>query len=329
MKMNKKMTVIGILLVLTLALAACGSGGDNNASAPEASATNAGTAATAVTLNDDYTDALPVATQLAIGTLLLEGTDEAVTVEQAGDLLPSWQMLTALQGSGTAAQAEMDAVLDQIQGEMTATQLTAIQGMQLTPSNILEMVQQGGGFGGLKGGGGQGGGFAPPAGVAPGGAGAPGGGFGAGDGTDLSPEEQEAALAERMNTQMGAVLSDMLVSLLEARAEGETVATAAPNQAFETTRVLLGVVAEATGLDQQAVMTQAREGQTLAEIAAANGADGEELVAQAVAAETARIDQAIADGTLDQSDADDLLADVETRIQDVLEQPLQFGGRGG
>jgi hypothetical protein len=270
-----------------------------------------------------------VLSQLAIGTLLLEGTDEAVTVEQAGDLLPSWQMLGALQGSGTAAQAEMDAVLDQIQGRMTTEQLTAIQEMQLTPSSMLEMAQQSGGFGGLKDGGGQGGGFTAPAGVAPGGAGAPGGGFGAGDRTDLSPEEQEAALAERMNTQMGAVLSDMLVSLLEARAEGETVTTAAPNQEFETMRVLLGVVAEATGLDQQAVLTQAREGQTLTEIAAANSADGEELVAQAIAAETTRINQAVVDGTLDQSDADHLLADVETRIQDLLEQPLQFGGRGG
>jgi hypothetical protein len=281
-------------------------------------------------LSDDYPDAVPMSTQLAIGTLLLEGTDEAVTMAQADELLASWQMLGALQGSGTAAEAEMDAVLKQIQAGMTAEQLTAIQEMQLTPSNMLEMVQQSGGFGELAGGGGrQGGGFTPPAGTAPGGTGAPGGGFGAGGETGLNPKEQEAALAERMDTQTGAVLTDMLVALLEARAEGKAVTTTAPNQAFETTRVVLGVVAEATGLDQQAVVAQAREGQTLAEIAAANGADGEALVVQAVAAEKARIDQAVADGTLDQADADDLLADLETRIQDLLEQPLQLGGRGG
>jgi hypothetical protein len=321
----KKTVLLGILLALMVALAACG-GSD---SSDEASSSPAG-----VTLNTDYADALPVSSQLAIGTLLLEDTENAVTVEQAGELLPSWQMLQALQSSGTAAQAELDAVLNQIQKAMTNEQLAAIKEMQLTPANLMELVQERGfgrGFAGGAGGPGEGG-FRPPAGVAPGGAGGPGGGFGPGGafgaGGNLSPEEQEAAIAERMNAQMGAAMSGMLVSLLEARAEGETWEIAAPNQEFVLQRTLLAAIAEATGLDQQEIMTQTREDKTLLEIAQANGADVDEILAQVVAAETERVNQAVADGSLEQAEADQWLAGLETRVKELLEQPLQFGGRG-
>jgi hypothetical protein len=42
-----------------------------------------------------------------------------------------------------------------------------------------------------------------------------------GGATDLSPEEQEAAMAERTNAFAGTAMTGMVVSLLEARAEGE------------------------------------------------------------------------------------------------------------
>jgi hypothetical protein len=283
-----------------------------------------------VTLNEDYADALPVSSQLAIGTLLLEETNDAVTVEQAGDLLPNWQMFQALQSSGTAAQAELDAVLNHVRGAMTNEQLMAIKEMQLTLDNLLELVQERGlarGFAGGAGGPG-GGGFRPPAGVFSGGGtgGGPGGGFGGG--ANLSPEEQEAALGERMNRFAGTAMTGMLVSLLEARAEGETWEIAAPNQDLGLQRVLLGAIAEATGLDQQEIRSQAGEDKTLREVAEGNGADIDAIVAQVVAAETERVNQAVADGTLEQAAADEWLADLEVRVREVLEQPLQFGGRG-
>ena len=159
--MVKKIFVLGILLALMAALAGCGGDGGGDGS------DEAGSSPAGVTLNEDYPDALPVSAQLSIGTLALEGTDDAVTVEQAGELLPAWKMLQALQGSGTAAQAELDAVLNQIQAAMTPTQLTAIQEMRLTPTSLLELAQEQGLGRGLAGGVGQGGGFRPPAGVSP------------------------------------------------------------------------------------------------------------------------------------------------------------------
>jgi hypothetical protein len=285
-----------------------------------------------VTLNEDYADALPVSSQLAIGTLMLEDTESAVTVEQAGELLPNWQMLQALESSGTAADAELDAVLKQIQGAMTDEQLTTIKDMQLTLDKMMEMVQEQGLARGFAGAAGGGGGLRPPAGVMPGGGqgGGLGGGLrGMGAGENLSPEEQQAAMAERLNQFAGSAMARMLVSLLEARAEGETWEVATPNRDFGLQRILLAGIAETAGLDQQAIMTQAQDGKTLRQIAEESGADVDEIVAQVVASETERVAQAVADGSLEQADADDYLADLETRLKEMMEGALQFGGGRG
>ena len=317
--MNK--TVVFLGLIVALALTACG--GDTSDPATPTSAD--------VSLDEDYADALPVSSQLAIGTLMLEDTEGAVTVEQAGELLPNYQMLQALQSSGTAAEAELEVVLKQIQRAMTNEQLTAIKEMQLTADSMLELVQERGLGRSFAGGAGGAGGFRLPAGVNPGGGGGgPGGGFGGGfgGGGNLSPEEQQAAMAERMNQFAGTAMTSMLISLLEARAEGEAWEVAAPNQDFILQRQIFAAISEAAGVDQQEITEQAREGKTLLEIAEANGADVDKLVAQVVAAETERVEQAVADGTMEQSDADEWLADLEARVREMLEQPLQFGGPG-
>ena len=107
------------LLILTLALSAC----ETDAPAPISPSNGADTtpeqAAPAVvvpsneqyaspSLDTTYADALPVRLQLTLGTLLLEGTPEAITPEQAQTLLPLWQALQALTASGTSATAETD-----------------------------------------------------------------------------------------------------------------------------------------------------------------------------------------------------------------------------
>ena len=51
---------------------------------------------------------------LALGTLVLEDSDDAVAPEQAVVLLPLWEVL---QSGGLKNQAENDAVLKQIEGE--------------------------------------------------------------------------------------------------------------------------------------------------------------------------------------------------------------------
>jgi len=216
--------MIGILLGLMVALAACSVPG------PALSKVEG------LSQGGDQVDALiesialPLSIQLSVGTLMLEETPQAVTAEQAQELLPLWQMLRTLQQSDTAAQVEIEAVLNQIQKVMTPEQLAAIEGMDLTLASMRTMAQELGlGIGGGEGSsGGQEGRFRPPDGMIPGG-GMPGGG------TDLSSEEQATAIAERMSSGFGTALMDRLIELLESRAGVSEVSAVASKARPEAT----------------------------------------------------------------------------------------------
>ena len=111
------------LIVLTILLTACG-----------ASATD--------TPANTTTNDLPTATQLALGSLKLEDTEYAITAKQATELLPMWQVYKELINSDTAAQAEIDALTEQIQETMTSEQMQAISDMQLTQQDMLTAMQE-------------------------------------------------------------------------------------------------------------------------------------------------------------------------------------------
>ena len=120
-----------ITLTLTLVLAACSGGATPApASAPDTYVSP--------NLDTSYEGALAARNQLALGTLELAGTPNAVTPEQAAALLPLWQALLSTQKSGAAAQAEVSALLSQIEGAMTAEQLAAIRAMQLTQTDLQD-----------------------------------------------------------------------------------------------------------------------------------------------------------------------------------------------
>ncbi|NJD59483.1 MAG: hypothetical protein C3F13_03380 [Anaerolineales bacterium] len=80
-------------------------------------------------------------TQLAAGTLKLEGTDQAVTSSQAGELLTLWEAYQSLSNSDTTSQVEEDALVDQIEGALTSEQLTAINDMNLSEQVLSEIMQ--------------------------------------------------------------------------------------------------------------------------------------------------------------------------------------------
>lgn len=154
---------IKVFLVATVvALAGCGGG-----EATPAPDEDVGETYTSAVLDTSYDGALSVSNQLVLGTLELEETENAVTPEQAKSLLPLWQ---ALQG-GVTAQAEVNAVLKQIEGTMTQEQLQAISRLQLTGEDLQAWMQEHG--------------------VGPG----PGGFPGTGGGT--SDEERQSARATR------------------------------------------------------------------------------------------------------------------------------------
>jgi hypothetical protein len=125
-------------MLVAAALTACGGAQETETSENAASDYESEALAT------DYEDALDVSGQLALGTLQLEGTEHAVTPEQAEALIPLWQ---ALQG-GVTAEAEVSAVLKGIEGAMTKEQLSVVADMKLAQEDVQAWAEeQGVGFG--------------------------------------------------------------------------------------------------------------------------------------------------------------------------------------
>jgi len=204
-----KKSMLAILLMATLT--ACGVGGTNRATG--LTSTAAGSSASSQVLDTSYANALPVNVQLLIGTLLLEDTPNAVTVEQAKELLPLWQMFRTLRQSGTASQIEIDAVIGQIEDTMTPVQTAAIKEMELTPASVRSLMRERGLGRSGNGNGTKKGGFRAPT-----------GGFsrtgqGPGSKGNLSPEARQTTVAERFNSAVGNALMDAIIQLLESRAK--------------------------------------------------------------------------------------------------------------
>jgi hypothetical protein len=84
----------------------------------------------------------PIEMKLAIGTLKLEGTDQAVTPEQASTLLPLWKAVKVMSADTNTSTEEMDALYAQIQESMTAEQVQAIQDLSLTREDTQALMQQ-------------------------------------------------------------------------------------------------------------------------------------------------------------------------------------------
>ena len=126
-----KKTTLVILAILILTLTACGSAAAAN------DPSSAGQGAPPASAGE-----LPAATQLILATFNLEETQNAVTPEQATELLPLWQTLQVLSESDTAAQQETQALITQIQETMTAEQMQAITDMNLTRADMMTVMQE-------------------------------------------------------------------------------------------------------------------------------------------------------------------------------------------
>jgi hypothetical protein len=221
---------LGMLIVVMLLLTACGSNTavvdeiDNSTQVEEGqSETSVETGR--MELTADYAeDALSVAQQLTLGSLLLEETDLAVDAEQAPGLLPYWKLYKSLLESDTTAPEELDSLLKEIQEIMTVEQVNYIANLQLNQETMMTLVNEMGIIDLRRDGTGGGGtGLNLPEGLPEGVR--PGGGQGGGDGT-MDPEliatkqaEREAAGGGvRQSNRLTIPLVEALISLLDAKA---------------------------------------------------------------------------------------------------------------
>lgn len=81
---------------------------------------------------------------------------------------------------------------------------------------------------------------------------------------------------------------------------------------------LRSVVIEATGLEPAELREQLREGGTLADAITANGGDVAAVTAQVMEKLTAQVNEAVTNGRITQERADDVLANLETRVTETL-----------
>ncbi|MCJ7694571.1 MAG: hypothetical protein MUO40_04015 [Anaerolineaceae bacterium] len=220
--MNKNRTLMLVIVMILASLTACASSNTDQ---------------TAIENNPIGVDAN---TQLIIGTLLLDGTEDEVTADEAAELLPLWKLYSTLSTSDTAAQEEINAVVTQIQNTMTDAQNTAIGKIDLVGQNAMRLMNESGlmeqlGFnpadnsasgGELQNGfeipqGGDGGGFRPQAGDFPAG-GPPGGGLGGGAGQDFTGMDPSFRATQRAesgitapNGRSSQIFLQLLISYLE------------------------------------------------------------------------------------------------------------------
>jgi hypothetical protein len=219
--MIKKILSVLNSSLLVMALSACASlpflnSGGTSGTTSQTPAVNT----TALTLED----------KLAVGTLKLEGTDKAVTAQQAKDLLFLWKAVKTLGSSSSTSSDEVKALYKQIEEAMTSDQVQAIQNMTMGPEDTRALMQQynvraganrqqgstsgqgtqssQGNQGGFQGG--------PP------GGGFPGGDFPGGQQGQRQVTRTPAAgqTARNFTLNLNALFADPLINLLEQRAKG-------------------------------------------------------------------------------------------------------------
>lgn len=80
----------------------------------------------------------------------------------------------------------------------------------------------------------------------------------------------------------------------------------------------LDAAAEAIGISEDDLDTALRDGQTIAEVAEANGVDVQVVIDALVTEATARLDEAAQEGRIDAAEADERTADLTERITDLV-----------
>lgn len=118
-----KRIALTLLMVSAIALTACGT---SSTQTPASTSTGSN---------------INTLSEIALGTLELDGTAQDVTADQAKELLVMWQVYQDISQSSTAAQEEVSALADQIQETMTTDQMQAITAMNLTQQDVFAAMR--------------------------------------------------------------------------------------------------------------------------------------------------------------------------------------------
>jgi len=150
--------------------------------------------------------------------------------------------------------------------------------------------------------------------------------------TDESTDEASQNVVTRIAERLQSLVDDGTITADQAEAVAETLADGprpkgprghhrGPN---------FGAIAEFLGMEREEFREALQEYDTLADLAAANGSSGTELTDFLVDKAEERLDQAVADGKIDQADADEKLADASEKIAEMVNSEIpDIAGQGG
>ncbi|MCE1252496.1 MAG: hypothetical protein LWX83_02980 [Anaerolineae bacterium] len=93
-----------------------------------------------LSVNSSTGSSSAVQSKLGAGILKLQDSELAVTAEQSAELLPLWKAVKNLTGDVNTTSAEIQALYDQMEENMSSEQLAAISVMTLSESELNELV---------------------------------------------------------------------------------------------------------------------------------------------------------------------------------------------
>lgn len=152
-----KIIKIGMLIIVLIVLTACGSNEaaevnvDDVVQSESAEAEVSGSGEedsqpkSREELRADFADnALTPASQLVLGTFLLEDTDIAVDEDLAPYLVPYWKLYLSLLESDTTAPEELEALIAEIQEVLDVEQVNYIVSLELTQEDLTTFLSESG-----------------------------------------------------------------------------------------------------------------------------------------------------------------------------------------
>ena len=93
--------------------------------------------------------------------------------------------------------------------------------------------------------------------------------------------------------------------------------------------ISLGIAADAIGLDRSALIGSMEDGQTIAEVADANGSNAAAVIDALVAANQAKLDELVAEGSITAEQAAERAAAAVDRITDLVNGEFELRARFG
>jgi hypothetical protein len=141
--------------------------------------------------------------------------------------------------------------------------------------------------------------------------------------TDESTDQAPAANAvTRIVDKLQGLVDAGTITSDQAQAVAETLADGFEGGPRGHRRPGVGQVAEFLDMTLEEFRAALQEYDTLADLAAANGSSGDEVVAFLVAQAEEHLAQGVADGKIEQADADEKLAEFTDKITEMVNSPI-------